>query len=129
MAKLPEHPCGLAGPVPGPADVQDRTVQQATRDVRGTGVVEMKKQRSRIMTEIPLHLIPQAVARQVRDWGDAVYRISVKRTHWHHFNVTVRTKPVPKELAARATAVLASSGAEHGTGKHAAGSRRRVCVI
>lgn len=60
------------------------------------------------MDEIPLHLIPEAVARQVRDWGDAVYRISVRRTHWHHFNVTVRTKPVPRELRDRATAGLSA---------------------
>jgi hypothetical protein len=46
------------------------------------------------------------VAEQVRDWGNAVYRISVRRTHWHHFNVTVRTKPVPRELRDRATAGL-----------------------
>jgi len=57
------------------------------------------KRRSRTESEIPLYLLPQAVARKVKEWGDAVYRISVKRTHWHHYNVTVRTKPVPRELA------------------------------
>ena len=58
----------------------------------------MTKRRSRTENEIPLYLLPQAVARKVKEWGDAVYRISVKRTHWHHYNVTVRTKPVRKEL-------------------------------
>jgi hypothetical protein len=57
------------------------------------------KRRSRTEGEIPLYLLPQAVGRKVKEWGDAVYRISVKRTHWHHYNVTVRTKPVPRELA------------------------------
>jgi hypothetical protein len=51
------------------------------------------------VNEIPLWLLPQALVRTVREWGDALYRISVKRTHWHHFNVTVRTRPIPKELA------------------------------
>jgi hypothetical protein len=89
----------------------------------------MTKHRSRTEDEIPLFLLPQAVARKVKEWGDAVYRISVKRTHWHHYNVTVRTKPVPKELALRRTAVLSPPGPESGAGKHAAGGRRRGCVV
>lgn len=59
----------------------------------------MTRRRSRTEGGIPLYLLPQAVARKVREWGDAVYRISVKRTHWHHYNVTVRTRPIRKELA------------------------------
>jgi hypothetical protein len=55
---------------------------------------------SHLETEIPLHLIPQAVARLIRRKGDAVYRISVVRTHWHHYNVRVRTNTVRKELRA-----------------------------
>jgi len=55
--------------------------------------------RSRTVSEIPLWLLPQALVRTVRDWGNGLYRISVKRTHWHHFNVTIRTRPIPKELA------------------------------
>jgi len=93
---------------------------------RETEAIRVAKCRSRTLTEIPLHLLPHAVARQVREWGDAVYRISVKRTHWHHFNVTVRTKPVPRELAARALAMLSPPGAESGTGKDAAGGAAGV---
>ncbi len=85
----------------------------------------MKKERSRSMTEIPLHLLPQAVARQVRDWGDAVHRISIRRTHWHHFNVTVRTKPVPRELATRLTATYSVPNVRDTTGMRAAAGRHR----
>jgi hypothetical protein len=52
-------------------------------------------------TEVPLYLLPQAVARLVREKGEKVYRISVKRTHWHHYNVSVRTRSPPRELRAR----------------------------
>jgi hypothetical protein len=48
---------------------------------------------------IPLYLLPRAIARQICRIGDSVYRISVKRTHWHHYNISVRTKSLPKELA------------------------------
>ena len=67
----------------------------------------MTKRRSRTEGEIPLYLLPQAVARKVKEWGDAVYRISVKRTHWHHYNITVRTKPVRRELVPEAVAGIA----------------------
>ena len=86
----------------------------------------MKEHRSRTATEIPLYLVPLAVARKVREWGDALYRISVKRTHWHHFNVTVRTKPVPKELAKEKSADR--SPAKIPAAKKPAATRRRRCA-
>ena len=92
-------------------------------------MVTIKKQRSRILTEIPLHLLPQAVARQVQDWGDSVHRISVRRTHWHLFNVTVRTKPVPRELATRVTVAVAFPNFRDTTRKPAATGRHRGCPV
>ena len=47
--------------------------------------------------EIPLHLLPQIVARKVREWGAVMYRISIMRTHWHHYNVTVRTRVIRQD--------------------------------
>jgi len=56
--------------------------------------------------EIPLYLIPKVIDRLIRLKGEAVYRISVVRTHWHHYNVSIRTKwirpepaPVPADTA------------------------------
>ena len=89
----------------------------------------VKKSRTRTVSEIPLHLLPLAVARQVRDWGDAVHRISIRRTHWHHFNVTVRTKPVPRELASRVTVAVAFPNARDTTRKPAAADRDRGCPV
>ena len=84
-----------------------------------------KQSRSRTEAGIPLYLLPQAITKKVREWGDAVYRISVKRTHWHHFNVTVRTKPVPRELKAQVAAVLSDTADEASVAKPAPGRRRR----
>lgn len=50
------------------------------------------------MTEVPLYLIPKAITRLIRYRGGKVYRISVVRTHYHHYNISVRTRRVPKEL-------------------------------
>ena len=86
----------------------------------------MNEHRSRTEIEIPLYLLPQAVARKVWEWGDALYRISVMRTYWHHFNVTVRTRPVPKELAKGNAAVL--SDAKSPVTKKPVAARRRRCA-
>jgi len=59
----------------------------------------MPKSKSVTESGIPLYLLPRAIARQITRFGDSVYRISVKRTHWHHYNISVRTKSLPKELA------------------------------
>ena len=59
----------------------------------------MPKPKSVTAGEIPLYLLPRAIALQVNRMGDSVYRISVKRTHWHHYNISIRTKSLPKELA------------------------------
>ncbi|MFA6332723.1 MAG: hypothetical protein WCX22_07225 [Methanoregula sp.] len=67
----------------------------------------MDRVRSNEEWEIPLFLLPHAIARQIRKTGDKIYRISVKRTHWHHYHVSVRTRTLPKELApGRGTLVL-----------------------
>jgi len=49
-------------------------------------------------TGIPLFLLPRAIARQIKKTGDRIYRISVKRTNHHLYNVSVRTKSLPREL-------------------------------
>jgi hypothetical protein len=61
----------------------------------------MTKAKSTGVTEIPLYLVPQAVTRLIRERGEKVYRISVKRTHYHHYNISVRTRLLPKELRGR----------------------------
>ena len=66
----------------------------------------MTKSLSVRAAEIPLFLIPKVIARLIRLKGDAVYRISVVRTHWHHYNVSVRTKRIKQELKPRKFAVL-----------------------
>jgi len=50
-------------------------------------------------TTVPLYLLPRAIAYQINRMDDRVYRISVKRTHWHHYNISVRVRALPKELA------------------------------
>ena len=57
-----------------------------------------QRQRSNDEAGIPLFLLPLAISRHIRRMGRDVYRISVKRTHLHYYNISIRTKPVPREL-------------------------------
>ena len=61
----------------------------------------MTNAKSTCATGIPLYLIPQAITRLIRTRGEKVYRISVVRTHYHHYNISVRTRLMPRELRAR----------------------------
>jgi len=61
----------------------------------------MTNAKSMCATEIPLYLIPQAITRLIRTRGQKVYRISVVRTHYHHYNISVRTRLMPRELRVR----------------------------
>jgi hypothetical protein len=54
--------------------------------------------RSATESGIPLNPIPYAIASQIHWQGEAVNRISVKRGCLHHYNITVRTKSLKREL-------------------------------
>jgi hypothetical protein len=47
---------------------------------------------------IPLCLIPQAIASQIHKQCEDVCLTSEKRVHLHHYNITVRTKSLRREL-------------------------------
>lgn len=66
----------------------------------------MTKSKMLDATEVPLLLVPKTIAGQLRTFGGSVYRISVKRTRWHHYNVTVRTKSVRREVRPETVAVV-----------------------
>jgi hypothetical protein len=64
------------------------------------------RKRSNEATGIPLKLLPAVIARQIRKMGAKIYRISVKRTRFHQYNVSVWTKTIHKELAPKEIAML-----------------------
>jgi hypothetical protein len=56
--------------------------------------------------DIPLYLIAHIVQREVRVRGEELERVIVRKTQSHFYNVSVRTKPVNRELTARQAAAL-----------------------
>jgi hypothetical protein len=70
----------------------------------------MTARRSATENGIPLYLIPHGIARRIKKQDDEVLCISVKRTHWHYYTISVRIKSLHKELRSRNERVMQSAG-------------------
>jgi hypothetical protein len=104
----------LAGRIIGPGPEKTGRVRPYNRDVPAEAVAMTTTKRYYVETEITLHLLPFVIAQQIRKIGAKICRISVQRTHWHHYNVTVRTRSIPKELEPVELATIVTKSA---TGK------------
>jgi hypothetical protein len=56
-----------------------------------------------IEEDIPLLLIPHVVLRGVRAHGEGLERVVVRRTSRHFYSVSIRTRPIKRELKGRKT--------------------------
>ena len=66
----------------------------------------MKQSRSVKAISVPLYLLPREIAYQINQMGESVYRISVKRTYCHHYNLSVRVRVPPKELTPACSCIV-----------------------
>ena len=69
--------------------------------------------------DVPLHLLPLLILQFVRQTGTRIYRISVKRTRWRAYNVSVRTRSKLREREPEPP-VLVPPGPVTGNGDSAA---------
>ena len=58
----------------------------------------MPRRPATIEEDIPLFLIPHIVMLGVRTHGEGLERIIVSRTHRHFYSVSIRTRPLKREL-------------------------------
>jgi hypothetical protein len=58
----------------------------------------MPRRPATIERDIPLFLIPHVVMRGVRTHGEELERVTVSKTRSHFYNVSIRTRPVKREL-------------------------------
>jgi len=77
-------------------------MRTVTRKMRTISV----RDRSNDSTGIPIQLLPAIVAKQIRKMGIKIYRISIKRGESRLFNVSVRTRSIPRELVPECIAML-----------------------
>jgi hypothetical protein len=48
--------------------------------------------------DIPLFLIPHVLLREVRRHGERLERVIVRKTRSHFYNISIRTRPIKREL-------------------------------
>ena len=61
----------------------------------------MPRRLATIERDIPLFLIPYIVMREVRSHGEELERVIVRKTSSHFYNVSIRTRPIKRELRYR----------------------------
>jgi hypothetical protein len=74
----------------------------------------MPRRPAKIERDIPLYLVPHIVFRGVRTHGEELERVIVQKTGRHFYNVSIRTRPIKREL---------KGGGTGGRPKGVAGSR------
>jgi len=61
----------------------------------------MPRRKTIVGRDIPLFLIPHIIMKRIKMHGEEVERVNVRKT-WRHFNyISIRTKPVKRELKPR----------------------------
>jgi hypothetical protein len=58
----------------------------------------MPRRPAKIERNVPLYLIPGIVKREVSSHGERLKRVIVRQTRGHFYNISIRTKPIKKEL-------------------------------
>ena len=58
----------------------------------------MPRRPAKIERDIPLYLISHIVKREVSTHGEELERVIVRKTGSHFYNISVRTRPVRREL-------------------------------
>jgi hypothetical protein len=58
----------------------------------------MPRRSATIERDIPLFLIPHVLLREVRRHGEELERVNVRKTSSHFYNISIRTRPIKREL-------------------------------
>jgi hypothetical protein len=69
----------------------------------------MPRRATTIEREVPLYLIAHFIQREVRTNGEDLERLIIRKTHRHFYNISMRTRPINRELRGRPPGVRAGS--------------------
>jgi hypothetical protein len=61
----------------------------------------MPRRLATIERDIPLFLIPHILLREVRRHSEELERVIVRKTSSHFYNISIRTRPIKRELKGR----------------------------
>jgi len=61
----------------------------------------MPRRQTTVERQVPLFLVPHMVMKRIKQHEEAMERIIVRKAGRHFYNISIRTKPVKRELKAR----------------------------
>ena len=59
--------------------------------------------------DIPLFIVPHMIMKRIRRHGENLERVIVRKSGSHYYNISIRTRPVKRELEAGAGAAATSA--------------------
>jgi len=63
----------------------------------------MPRRPAEILADVPLFLISHVILQRIRQVGEDLERVTVKRTHRHFYTVSIRTRPLKREFQSERT--------------------------
>jgi hypothetical protein len=76
----------------------------------------MPRRPATIERDIPRFLLPHFVLRKVRTRGEELERLNVHRTRCHFYNISIRTRPIKRELKGKQAVDGALEAQKRGNG-------------
>ena len=70
----------------------------------------MPRRSATVERDIPLFLIPHVLLREVRRHGEELERVIIRKTRSHFYNISIRTRPIKRELKGSRLKVLTEEG-------------------
>jgi hypothetical protein len=70
----------------------------------------MPRRSATVERDIPLFLIPHVLLREVRSHGEELERVIIRKTRSHFYNISIRTRPIKRELKGARLKVLTEEG-------------------
>jgi hypothetical protein len=74
----------------------------------------MPRRQATVDRDIQLFLIPHIVLREVRMNGEELERVIVRKTSSHFYNISIRTRPIKRELKGAKSNVLTKEAKKGG---------------
>ena len=60
----------------------------------------MPRRPADVIAKIPLFLIPSAINQGIKNAGEEIERIVVKKVNRHYYNISIHTRSIQRELRA-----------------------------
>ncbi len=58
----------------------------------------MPRRQTTIGRDIPLFIVPHIIMQKIRTHGENLERVIVRKSGSHYYNISIRTRPVKREL-------------------------------